>query len=315
MLRNIAVWSLLSCVCLMIFASGCSAPQARLQFDTGEKATYKMTTETRIDYKFDQPSAKKSDEKQTSTKVSMTYLQETEKVEEDGAAVAKITIKGITYLSAIKNKVNFDFDSGRKSDMKKPLAKLIGKGYKLKISPNGSVTVVDAKAIRKAVKRGQDSQIAKSLLANDRLIKHHTILAMPDDEVSTVTKGQIWERIEKSDPALKWAPKSYAKTYTVTKTAQKNNQHIIQIDMEAAESIKDAAGQNAPGMGAIAQIFDPEEKYSGQMILKDGKVESYNESFVGTYIAAEMPSGASADVEPDTLMMGFTKTISIEKLD
>ena len=52
-----------------------------------------------------------------------------------------------------------------------------------------------------------------------------------------------------------------------------------------------------------------------QIVLKGGKIESYNESFVGTYVAAEMPSGASDDTEPDTLMMGFTRTVSIEKLD
>ena len=82
MLRKITVWSMLSCVCLMFFVTGCSQPQARLQFAPGEEAAYKMVTETIIDYKFEQPSLKKLDEKRTGTKVEMTYLQEIENVEE-----------------------------------------------------------------------------------------------------------------------------------------------------------------------------------------------------------------------------------------
>ncbi len=299
----------------MFFVTGCSSPQARLQFAAGEKATYKMMTETRIDYRFEQPSLKKLDEKRSGTRISMTYLQEIENVEENGAAIAKITIHGITYHSEIKNKVNFDFDSARESDMKKPFAKLIGQSYKIRMSSDGSVTVVDATAIRNAVKIGHDSQVAKGLLSDDRLIAQHTILALPDDEIGPVSKGMSWKRIEASHKGLRWAPKSFAKTYTVTKIAQKDNQQIVQINMDATESLEPAEGQKVRGMGPFAKIFDPEEKYTGQIVLKGGKIDNYSEKFVGTYVAAEMPSGASADMEPDALTMGFTRSVSIEKLD
>lgn len=285
----------------------------QLQFVAGEKATYKTVTETRIDYKFEQPSLKKLDEKKSGTKISITSLQEIESVEENGDAVVKITIEAITYHSETKNKVNFDFDSTRQADLKKPFAKLIGQSYKIKMSPDGSVTVVDANAIRKAVKTGQDSQVARGLLNDDRLVTLHSILALPDSGSSSVSKGQSWKRIEASHPGLRWAPKSFAKTYTVKQVAKEDGQQSVQIEMNAIENFDAIDGQKVRGMGPFSKIFDPEEKYTGQIVLKDGRVENYNEKFVGTYVAAEMPSGASAEMEPDALTMGFIRSISIEK--
>ena len=94
-------------------------------------------------------------------------------------------------LSETKSNVNFDFDSTRKADLKKPFAKLIGQSYKIKISPDGSVTVVNAKAIRNAVKEGYDSRMAKGLLSDGKLVTLHTILALPDGDSSSVKKGQL----------------------------------------------------------------------------------------------------------------------------
>lgn len=313
MIRKMTVCFTVGCVCLMFFVTGCGSPQARLQFAPGEQATYKVVTETRIDYKFEQPSLKKLLVQYTGTKIETTYLQEIENVEENGDAVARITIQGITYHSETKNKVNFDFDSTREADLKKPFAKLIGQSYKIKMSPDGSVTVVDAKAIRKAVKKGQDSQVAKRLLSDDQLVVLHSILALPDSDSSSVSKGQSWKRIEASHPGLRWAPKSFAKTYTVTRVGQKGGKQLIQVEMDATEDFDPVGTQKARDMEPFAKIFDPEEKYTGQIVLKDGRVENYSEKFVGTYVAVQMPSNASADMEPDALTMGFTRLISVEK--
>ena len=331
MLRKITLCFTVICVCLMFFAGGCG-PQGdpglkgtavtkgslqkadvKLQFVAGEKATYKMATETMIDYKFEQPSLKKLDEKRTGSRINMTYLQEIENVEENGDAVVKITIQEIAYHSETKNKVNFDFDSTREADLKKPFAKLIGQSYKIKISPEGSATVIDVAAAKKAVSRGYDSQVAKGLLSTDKLVALHSILALPDSGSSSVSTGQSWKRSEASHPGLRWASKTFAKTYTVTQVAKKDGKQLVRIEMDAVENFDLAEGQKTRGLGPFAKIFDPEESYTGQIVLKDGRVDNYNEKFVGSYVAAEMPSNASADMEPDALTMGFTRLISIEK--
>ena len=247
----------------------------------------------------------------------MEFAQEIESVLEDGSAVAKITIEGVKYTVTTKNKVEFDFDSSREEDKNRSFASIIGKSYKLKLSPDGEVEVIDASKARGAVKNGHDAQIANVLLGNKRLVNQHKILALPNKEPSSVIElGQSWKELEASHPGLKWAQKSFAKMYTLTEVSEEDGSIVAKVEMEGIESSEAADGTSRiAGMGMMAGIFDPTETFTGQIVLKDGKVESYNEKFRGDYVAAEMPANATEETSPDTLTMGFTNSVNLEKIN
>lgn len=329
MSRKATIWFAVCSLSLVVLMSGCG-PQGegtlagagqkadlKLQYAVGDTASYRVESVMRIDYKFEQPSLNKSDVKQTGHAATMEFTQEIESVQEDGSAVAKITIDEVKYTATTKNKVNFDFDSSRAEDKNKPFANIIGKSYKLKLFPDGNVEVIDASAARGSVKSGYGVQVVKVLLGNERLVNQHKILALPNKEASSVFKvGQSWEELEASHPGLKWAQKSFAKTYTLTEVSNKGGSKVAKVEMEGTESAEAADGTSrVAGMGMMAGIFDPTESFTGHIVLKDGKVESYSEKFSGAYVAAEMPANASDDASPDTLTMGFTNSIDVEKID
>jgi len=193
--------------------------------------------------------------------------------------------------------------------MAKPLAKLIGQSYTIQISPNGSVKVLDTKEAVSAVKSGQDKKIATALLAHSGLSRIHKIYALPDTAGIAAKKDYSWTTSQKSHPRLQWAPKTFQKTYTVT--GVKNN--LASIEMNADEDTGSDQGQSPALPGPLGQLFDPQESFTGQMVIEldTGVVQKYGEKFVGTYTAVD----PMAKKEPDILTMGFTDAVSIELVD
>ncbi len=82
-----------------------------LTFSTGDSTMYKVAVKGIKDFKFEQPSLEKLKEEQTGSTIELKFLQEIESVDNNGNAVAKITIKGLKYLVKNKSGVVFDYDS------------------------------------------------------------------------------------------------------------------------------------------------------------------------------------------------------------
>jgi len=320
MFSKVSVLTVIAGICLSISATGC-APEARssspvasnanlsLNFTPGEAVTYKAVSQILIDYRFEQPSLKKLEEKRSGSEIELEFDQQIVSVDQAGNAAAKITIKGIKHLITSKSGISFDFDSSREADMAKPLAKLIGQSYTIQISPNGSVKVLDTKEAVSAVKSGQDKKIATALLAHSGLSRIHKIYALPDTAGIAAKKDYSWTTSQKSHPRLQWAPKTFQKTYTVT--GVKNN--LASIEMNADEDTGSDQGQSPALPGPLGQLFDPQESFTGQMVIEldTGVVQKYGEKFVGTYTAVD----PMAKKEPDILTMGFTDAVSIELVD
>ena len=306
-------------ICVMMLVVGC-ATQADLSLKprTGDATTYNVKTEMIKDFKFEQPSLEKVKEEQTISTIESTFVQQTEGIEADGSAVANITIKEIKYYVNEKGDVKFEFDSTSEKGKKDPFAKLIGKSYKIKISPAGDVTVVDAEAARKVVTSGYAGRVAKSFLDDKNIAKRHEILALPEAGKSMVSVGDSWKRIEASPPGL-LSPKSYEKTYTVEKLSGSEGAQVAHVTMNAVESAVAAADaeQGAGSLGPFAKMFDTEDSLTGNMVLDlgSGQVDEYNEKLVVKYIVAEASAHQKPDKGPDTLMIRFTHSIAVEKVN
>ena len=194
----------------------------------------------------------------------------------------------------------------------------LGKSYRIHIAPNGKATTVDAKAVRSTLTSGYDARILESLFRDKAIADRHEILALPDTEASELKVGDSWSRLKGSHPKL-LIPKSFEKIYTLKGVKTKGGRNVAIIEMDAIESA--IAAPDAPkggGMGFFGNVFDPTETLTGQMTLDldAGKVTSYKEVLVGTYVALD-PSQTTEkkDKDPDSLTMGFIHSISMEVIE
>ncbi|MBN1125917.1 MAG: hypothetical protein JXA82_12990 [Sedimentisphaerales bacterium] len=320
MSRNV-IATVIGLVGVMIL-TGCGASQVNLamQFKVNDVDTYRVTTEQIKDYKFEQPSEEppKVTENQSATVISVVFDQRVDNIDAKGNAIADITVKGLQYTVTEKDATKFDFDSAREADKSKPLAKLVGATYKINISPDGRVSVLEAQQARKLLTGATtDAKVASNLFKDDTIIQRHEVLALPKGVQSTVKVGSAWSEVVASPPGL-LAPKSYEKVYTLKEIEGGKESGTAQVVMTAQESAVQAEGvaKDAPGMGFMAKMFDTEESYNGSMKfhLGSGKVSEYMEKLAVRYIAAESPANQKPDKGPDTLIMGLTYTVSGQML-
>ncbi len=316
--RNIRIAMLVAGVVGVALMTGCGSPaQMSLNFKTGDVTTYKVTTEMKKDFKFEQPSMEppKVKEDQTGTMSAVTFDQTIDAVDPTSGAVATIVIKGIEYIVQDKSAVKFEFNSVREEDMKKPFAQLIGKSYKINISREGKVSVLDAKNARQISDAGYEGKLAQAFLSDERIIERHQLLALPEGG-TTVAPGRGWSKVVASPPGL-LSPKSYEKVYTLEKVEGGKDNGVAYVKMVGKESKEPAKDQakNLDTMGPFAKMFDTQETYNGQLVLETGtgKIRTYNETLVVTYLASESPADQKPDKGPDTLTMKFTYKVDVEK--
>ena len=282
-----------------------------LTFSAGDKTMYKVAVKAIKDFKFEQPSLGKLKEEQTGSAIDLKFLQEIESVDNNGNAVARITVKGLKYLVKNKSGVVFDYDSESESEKKHYLSKLLGKSYKIKLNRDGGVQVVDASAIRKV----SAEKIIKNFLSEPRIVRRHEILSLPKSGQSILKEGGSWSRIKASPPGL-LSPKTFEKVYTL-RDVSKNNIAIVKMEAVPTSKAPEEAPTGDQGMGIIAKMFDSEENFTGQMVLdlNTGKVQKYNEELAASYVAAESSREQVKGKGPDVLTMGFTHAVSLEMIE
>jgi hypothetical protein len=310
-------------VVLSVIFAGC-APEAdtaksglapktdlSLTFSAGDKTMYKVAVKGIKDFKFEQPSLEKLKEEQTGSAIELKFLQEIESVDNNGNAVARITVKGLKYLVKDKSGVVLDYDSESESGKKHYLSKLLGESYKIKLNRDGQVQVVDATSIR----RVSVEKIVKNFLSEPRIIRRHEILSLPKSGQSILKQGGSWSRIMASPPGL-LSPKNFEKVYTL-RDVSKNNIAIVKMEAVPTMEAPEDAPTGDQGMGVFAKMFDSEENFTGQMVLdlNTGKVQKYNEELAASYVAAESPREQVKGKGPDILTMGFTHAVSLEMIE
>ncbi len=301
---------------LIMAITGCKpSADMKLNFVPEQTARYKAVSDTVKDFRFEQPNLGKLREEQTKTSIDMTFTQAIQSVDDQGNAVAKITIDGLKVNIINKNEQRFAFDSSSEADMNNPIGKLIGQSYTIRIAPDGKVKVLEAKKAAAVVPSGYENKVASSLLDESNIIQRHQVSAIPE-QAGPFDTGDTWTATAASPPGL-LAPKSYEKVYTLTDIDSVGGQPVATVKMSAGESAAPAEGAAAGGMGMFAKMFDNEDTYTGSMKIniETGTVLSAEETLISTYLAQEMPENADPAKGPDTLTMQFTHHVGLEKLD
>lgn len=313
--KGYVVWTVVG-MGLVMAIGGCKpSADLKLNFSPDQTARYKSVSEVVKDFRFEQPNLGKLREEQTKTAVEMIFTQAVQSVDDQGNAVAKITIDGLKVNIINKNEHRFAFDSTNEADMNNPMAKLIGQSYTIQIAPDGKIKVLEAKKAAAAVPSGYENKVASSLLEEQNIIQRHEAAAIPA-QTGPFNTGDTWSMTVASPPGL-LAPKSFEKVYTLTAINSVGGHRVATVNMKAGEAGEPAQGALGGGMGMFAKMFDNEDTYTGSMKLdvETGTLLSVDETLTSTYLAQEMPENADAAKGPDTLTMQFTHKLGLEKLD
>jgi len=236
-------------ICTLLFASGCTEPskvrvesdgqnqpaELALKFVPGDSTTYKVALETgkSVRWEGQAPSPKGFKGGHTGNKMEMTFSQQIESVEDQGNAVAKITIKELKYVATIKNNVVMDFDSSRENDHGHALNNLIGQSYKIEITPSGQVLeVIDTS---NALVAAAGDKTAVAMLSADAIKRRHAVPALPSVEENQLRAGENWSNIKNVSFDM-MGSKSFERIYTLKEVQGTGNGRIAIAEMEAVPS-------------------------------------------------------------------------------
>jgi hypothetical protein len=280
--------SLTAVIASGLLLSGC-APSAKLSlnFVPNKTVSYESTSKMIKDVEFDQPSLKKNKKDQTSTVITVKFDQTVTKVGPDGTAAADVTIKAIQCKMVNKNEVRYEFDSASEKAKTDPLNNLIGQSYRIAISPDGKVKVVDAAKARAVIVSNDGQKLAQKILSDESILERHQ-LPLPEAGNKIYTLDQFGKD----------------NTAVITMSAKEN--------MTAKPEGPKASGDN---LGFLAKLFDNKDEYSGKLTvnLSSGTVDNYEETLVSNYVAQDKPKDAAADAAPDTLVMRLTYSLGLKK--
>jgi len=299
-----------------------TSAELTLKFESEQTDTYKVVNKFVKDYKFDQRSINKVTEKQTITISEIVFDQKIVETDEQGNAVADITVRQLKYLASSPQGRQVDFDSTKTESAENPLMKVIGKSYKLKIDTRGKVIkVLSAGGIRKAVKKGDESYIVQALFSDDSIKQKHSVQAMPDTGSGRIKIGDTWSRI-KTASKQSFEPKTFEKIYILKKIKSQKGKSVAVVEMEAIptshedkEAIEATELQDDT-IGSFRKIFTSSDEYNGSLTLDldNGTVDRYFERLHSIWIAVEPEETQKSDKGPDMLTMGLTTMHSIEKI-
>jgi hypothetical protein len=326
-------------VCTLLLTAGCTHPaedtaktkvkpeeqkptvQLALKFTPQDSTTYRVIMEAEKSGEWkgaspDKPSAFKGGH--TGNRMEMIFTQQIQSTDDKGNAVTKITIKGLKYLTKIRDNPVLDFDSSREEDRNSPLGKLIGQSYTIEITASGHVSkVIDVSGARAAV-RGSSSanKTAATLLSANAIKERHRIPALPVTEKNQLRTGDNWSSIETFSFDM-MGSKSYERIYTLKEIKDTGGRRVAIAEMKAVPSSEMAKQLHKEQVTSLfAKMFDNTETYTGQLKfdLTAGKVEKCFEELKSEWLAVD-PSAGQRDEIPDTLRLTAIRLYCIERID
>jgi hypothetical protein len=306
-------------VVLSILA-GC-IPAAELKLNLTERAetVYKVVLQSSKDYEFVQPSINKTKERHTISHVETVFAQKIESIDKEGNATANITIKELRYSMEEPQGKTMDFNSIAEGSSSDPLYSVIGQSYKIKITPDGKVGIVDSKTARESGKDGFAKQFTERFFSDEDIAKRHQVFALMDAGKALYKKGDKWSTVTASPPGM-LRQRSFDKVYTLTDIRDEGGNKVAVIDMNAVPSSKRAENMSKKEeveAEFFTNNFEEKDTYDGRMILNltTGEIDSYRETLRAEWFVAELPEKQKSDKGPDHLKIGFSSLYSIEKVD
>jgi hypothetical protein len=293
-----------------------------LKFSPGQSATYRVITEAvrTVEWEGELPSEPKFGGGRRHNRLEMTFTQEIESVDEQGNAVARITVKGLKYRSGVEEGRMKEFDSSAVKDPNAPLALLVGQSYTIRIAPTGEVTgIVDATDARTAVRRGSSvPRTALRLLGPMAVKERHTIRALPPAGKNRLRTGDNWSSVKVFSFGL-MGSKTYEKVYTLKEVKDAEGHRIATVQMNAipsAEMAEELHRQQAAS--PFSEEFDDSTStYTGELKvdLATGEIKKYFEDLRARWVVAIPPDEQEEFKAPAVLRMSDTRVHSLEKID
>jgi len=287
-----------------------------LKFKPGDLTTCKAVTEAEKSIKFEGSVPTQTDFKggKTGRKIDIIFTQQIQSVDNNGNAVANITFKELKYLAKSKDDVTLDFDSSRAADQNNPLEQLIGRSYKIELTPTGQVSkIIDANNVPVNPKASFAESVAFTILFDPNSIKErHTIGAVPAADKKLLHTCDTWT----STRALSFGmmgSKTYERTYTLKDVRDVNGRQIADVEMSGAAELKaDTNGTSGP-----PGMVDTMETYAGHLEfdLTAGKVKSYSEKLHSEWTVVQPEEEVKEGKEPIVMIMGTTLSWTMEKID
>jgi len=293
-----------------------------LKFVQGQTTTYKVTTETERNIKWEGNTARKPAQfrnGRTGHRIELTFDQQIERLTDEGHAVVAVTIKALRYLGRTHEKVVVDFDSARASDRESPLAKLIGQSYKIEMAPKGMVmAAIDVEPVRAAVGGNLPEHKTALKLVSDRAIRQrHEIPSLMALKAATVEPQSQWSSIKAFSFGLMGA-KTYERIYTFAGLESRGERSVATVAMEAIPTVAGAGQSQQPQAATpLGTMFDNTDSYTGQLELdlQTGQIERYVEQFRTQWVTADPESIESGQANPAVLKMGAIERHQLERIE
>ena len=325
-------------LCILFVMAGCTKPSEKsartkvkfeeqkqtvklaLKFVPNDSTTYKVIKDADNSLTWESPDANKPKGftgGHTGSKSEITFTQQIQSVDDEGNAVAKITIKQLRYLRTVKNEVTIDFDSSRQQDQQEPLSKLIGLSYTMEMTESGEVSkIIDANDARAAVIGSETAdKMAASFLSDEAIMERHEIPALPEKDKNQLRAGNDWSLI-KSFFFTMMGTKTYEKIFTLKEVEDVDNHRIAIAQMQAVPSAERARELNEEQSASFfANMSDNTETYTGELKLDltNGKIEEYREKLNTEWLIVD-PNPKEGEL-PAALKIGAVRSYSIEKID
>jgi hypothetical protein len=308
-------------ICLLLLVAGCTQTATlALKFTPQDSTTYRVITEREksVEFKGALAEDRAFEGGSTSSRVDMTFAQEIQSVDNSGNAIAKITIKELKYTSKVKNVPDADFDSSRAQDQRSPLARLIGRNYRIKFSPAGEVIgIVDVRNAQAAIRgRTQAHQTALALIKHNVIKERHTVLTLPPVDKNQVRVGDNWSSIRDFSYGM-LGSETFERIYTLKELKDINGRRLAVVEMNAipsAEMAEELYKKQAP---VVLPNADNTQTYTGQveLDLATGKVEKCFEKMRTEWIIVDRSIKPGDNKEPAAVTMAEVRLYSLERID
>jgi hypothetical protein len=289
-----------------------------LAFSAGQSATYKATIDAQKSVEWvGSESVKPADFSggRSGNRIEMTFEQRVERVLDNGNAILAITIRGLKYHGVVQSRPVLEFDSDKPQDQSSPLASLIGKSYRLEMSPEGQVVrLFDLESVRQAVKVGSPAYSVAARLTSDEILKdQHEIPPLTALKENPIRSGQTWSDL-KSFSFGNMGDKSFERVYTL----QKSDGQAAVVEMKATMSAAMAEELHKRKTASLPPgLFDNTDKYEGRLEFDvgGGRVREYSEEMQTEWVIADPAAMKDAAAPPRALKMGAKRLHQLELVE
>lgn len=285
-----------------------------LKFTPGQTVTCKVTTEAEKSIEWQGDMSRKPaafEGGRTGHHTEVTFDQHVQRVDDEGNATLKITIRALKYLTRAKDVVTVDFDSARPGDRSRPFARLIDLGYALEMSPKGEVlSVMDIGPARQALQGDSPEHQTASRLLDEPIIKaRHEVQALMTLPSAEVSPGQHWSDIKSLNFGM-LGTREFERIYTLEGPEAVDGGRVAVVTMNAIPSSALAQEQHVQQQtNPFAQMFDSTERYEGrlQLNLITGGLVAYVEQLHMQWVAADPTAAETSTSPPAAVKMGATQ--------